>query len=90
MPSRSKLPGRTALLPTPSAALPELDVPLADSGLSSAFSQALGGRTKPGGQTAAGSGFTARDTVRQARLEGPAAAKGAPRQPHIGPRNGHK
>lgn len=89
MPSRSKLPGRTALLPTPSAALPELDVPLADSGLSSAFSQALGGRMKPGGQTA-GSGFTARDTVRQARLDGPAAAKGAPRQPHIGPRSGHK
>lgn len=89
MPSRSKLPGRTAP-PTPSATQPERDFPPAASGLSSAFSQALGGRTKPGGQPVAGSGFTARDTVRQARLDGPATAKGAQRQPRIGPRSGHK
>lgn len=91
MPSQFKKPGRTAQLPTLSAiGLPEAGAAAPEIPLPKAFAQALGGALPTGG-SGKGNKFTAKDTVRQAMADRPAApGKGKPRKPNIGPRSGHK
>lgn len=91
MPSQFDKPGRKAPMPTLSApGLPDTHAATADNPLSPAFAQALGGAL-PAGGSGSGNRFTAKDTLRQAVTDRPAApGKGTPRKPHIGPRSGHK
>jgi len=90
MPSEFKKSGRKAPMPIFSAAGLTQTRATADNPLPPAFAQALGGPL-PGVGSGSGNRFTAKDTLRQAMADRPAApGKGTPRKPHIGPRSGHK
>ncbi|MCG6114535.1 MAG: hypothetical protein MEQ84_04990 [Mesorhizobium sp.] len=90
MPSEFKKSGRKAPMPIFSAAETTQARATADTPLPTVFAQALGGPL-PSAGSGSGNKFTAKDTLRQAMTDRPAApGKGTPRKPHIGPRSGHK
>lgn len=90
MPSDSNKPGRKVLLPINDPSLPAGDPAASSLGLSPAFARALGEATKPVEQPSGDHGFTADDTFRRPRLDGPKTRQGVMRPHRIDLRSGHK